>query len=158
METQLSLTPLLVVRDAATAIQFYVDALGAKELVRCVNRPLNTVGHADLSLGNSTFSITEELRAFNSDAPPSLGGSPVVLQLQVDDVETLLARMCQAGAHLVLPLQEFCGEPMARLRDPWGHLWIISECLELLSPAEKQQRRDTLLSKLASPETTMKRP
>jgi PhnB protein len=137
-----SLVPLLVVRDAAGAIEFYVRGLGAREVVRFVNRKDGTISHADLVVGEAAFSVTEEARAWSSDAPPSLGGSPVVLQLRVSDVDLAFDRLCAAGATVVFPIVEFCGERMARLRDPYGHLWLITQRLEELSPAEAQRRRD----------------
>jgi PhnB protein len=143
-----SLTPLLVVRDARSALAFYVEALGARELARFVDTQRGALSHADLCVGSAAFSITEETRGWNSDAPPSLGGSPVVLQLEVDDVDARVQQMCAAGAAIVFPLQEFCGERMARLRDPYGHLWIVSQRLEELSVQEKQQRRDELLARI----------
>jgi len=146
MENLPRLTPLLIVKDAARAIDFYVDALGATELVRYMRT--GTVGHADLAVGGARFSVTEEARAWNSDAPPSLGGSPVVLQLEVADVAAVFDRMCRAGAAVVFPLQELCGERMARARDPFGHLWIVSQRIEELSVEEKQRRRDALVDRL----------
>lgn len=122
MEPASTLIPLLVVRGAADAIEFYARALGARELVRYMNNVRGTISHADICIGDSVFSVTEEARAWNSDAPPSLGGSPVVLQLEVDDVGALLDRARSAGAQVVFPLQEFCGELMCRVRDPFGHL------------------------------------
>jgi PhnB protein len=136
------LVPLLVVRNAARAIAFYVDALGATEMVSYMNKARGTVSHADLSVGDAMFSVTEEARAWNSDAPPSLGGSPVVLQLHVEDVDAAFERVCRAGAAIVFPLMEFCGERMGRVRDPFGHLWILSQRIEELSPEEIQLRRD----------------
>lgn len=137
-----SLVPLLVVRDAAGAIDFYAQALGAREVVRFVNRSTGTVSHADLAIGEIAFSLTEEARAWNADAPPALGGSPVILQVRVVDVGVAFERMCAAGATVVFPMVEFCGERMARLRDPYGHLWLISQRLEELSFEEAQRRRD----------------
>jgi uncharacterized glyoxalase superfamily protein PhnB len=134
------LVPLLVVRDAARAIDFYIRALGATEVARCTRGA--AVAHADLVLGPARFSVTEEARAWNSDAPPSLGGSPVVLQLAVPDVEAAFERLRAAGAAVVFPLVEFCGERMARVGDPFGHLWIVSQRIEELSPEEVQRRRD----------------
>jgi PhnB protein len=136
------LIPLLVVRDAARAIEFYTRGLGATEIVRYVDKRRGTISHADLAVGDATFSVTEEARRWNSDAPPSLGGSPVVLQLHVEDVEALFERMNRAGAATAFPLQEFCGERMGRLRDPFGHLWILVQRVEGLSPEEAQRRRD----------------
>jgi PhnB protein len=150
METKRSFTPLLVVRDAIRAVDFYVHALGAKEVVRYVNKLNGTISHANLSLGDTAFSITEEARGWNSDAPPSLGGSPVMLQLRIDDVGTLLGNMCAGGASIVFPLQEFCGERMARVRDPFGHLWILSQQIEVLTPEENQRRRDALFAELGA--------
>lgn len=138
----LSLVPLLVVRDAASAIDFYARALAAREVVRYTDNRRGTVSHADLLIGGAVFSVTEEARAWNSDAPPSLGGSPVVLQLNVENVDAALATMCAAGATVVFPIVDFCGERMTRLRDPYGHLWLLIERTEELTPGEIQCRRD----------------
>jgi PhnB protein len=120
------LAPLLVVRDAATAIDFYARSLGATEVVRFMNRTTGAVSHADLAIGTTTFSVTEEARGWSSDAPTSLGGSPVVLQLHVRDVDALFEKMCREGATVVFPLTDFCGERMARLRDPFGPTWPLA--------------------------------
>jgi PhnB protein len=137
-----ALAPLLVVRDAADAIDFYARALGARELMRFVNHKNGTVSHADLAIGEAVCSVTEEARAWNSDAPPSLGGSPVILQLRVENADAAVERMLAAGATVVFAITEFCGERMARLRDPYGHLWLLSQQVEELSAEEIQQRRD----------------
>jgi PhnB protein len=136
------LSPLLVVRDAPRAIAFYVEALGAREIVRYLNPSRDKISHADLAIGDATLSVTEEARAWSSDAPPSLGGSPVVLQLRVDDVDVAFERMRRAGATVVFPIVEFCGERMTRLRDPFGHLWLLVQRIEELSFDEVQRRRD----------------
>lgn len=107
------LIPLLVVRDAARAIDFYVEALGVREVVRFLDRSRSTVSHADLTISGAVFSVTEEARAWNSDAPPSLGGSPVVLQHHVEDVTAAFEKMRAAGATVVFPLVKFWGARMA---------------------------------------------
>jgi len=144
-----TLSPLLVVRNVTRAVGFYAAALGATEAAHYLDRRKDAVAHADLLVGGEPFSITEEARAWNSDAPISLGGSPVVLQLRVQDVEALFDRMCRAGSEVVLPIVEFCGQRMGRLRDPFGHLWLLSQQLEELSVSEIQRRRDAW----APPET-----
>jgi len=136
------LSPLLVVRDVARAVDFYAQAFDAQVLARFVHAPTGALVHVDLALGDASFAVTTEARAWNADAPESLGGSPVVLQLRVADVGACFARACDAGASVVFPLVEFAGERMARVRDPSGHLWILSQVLEELSPEEKQRRRD----------------
>jgi PhnB protein len=141
-ESATRLVPLLVVRDAPSAIDFYVRALGAREVVRYMSRGRDAISHADMAVGEALFSITEEARAWNSDAPPSLGGSPVVLQLWVEDVDAAFERMCAMGATAIFTVLEFCGERMGRVRDPYGHIWLLSQRTEVLSPEEVQQRRD----------------
>jgi predicted enzyme related to lactoylglutathione lyase len=98
-------------RDAARAVDFYVAALSATETARYMGRRKDAIAHVDLVVGGEPFSITEEARAWNSDAPVSLGGSPVVLQLQVQDVEALFERMCRAGAEVVF----LCSSSVATL-------------------------------------------
>ena len=144
------LVPLLVVRAAHDALAFYVRALGARVVVRYEHGAERRVSHADARIGNASFAVTEEARAWNSDAPPSLGGSPVVLQLFVDDASATMASMVDAGATVVFPLAQFLGERMARLRDPFGHLWLLRERVERLSHDEIQRRRDELYSRFAS--------
>ncbi len=107
-----------------------MEALGAREACRYLDRSGSTVSHADLVIGGAVLSMTEEARAWNSDAPPSLGGSPVVMQLHVADVDAAFERMVSAGAAVVFPLVDYCGERMGRLRDPFGHQWLVSQRLE----------------------------
>jgi PhnB protein len=149
----LTLTPLLVVRGAPRAIEFYVAALGAREVARYEDRARGTLSHADMAIDDLAFSITEEARAWTADAPPSLGGSPVVLQLRVANVAATFERMHGAGATVVFPLIEFCAERMARMRDPFGHLWILSQRIEELSSEEVQQRRDAWVASTRRPKT-----
>jgi len=142
------LVPLLVVEGAAQAIAFYSKVFGAREVARYENSWRRTVDHADLCIGDAWFSVTEQARAWNSDAPSTLGGSPVVLQLAVDDVRALFDRVCSAGAVPIFPVQEFCGELMCRVRDPYGHLWILRQRIEELSVEEIRKRRDAFAAKI----------
>jgi uncharacterized glyoxalase superfamily protein PhnB/predicted kinase len=153
MQIHSLLVPLLVVRGAARAIDFYVRALGATVSARYEHGPERHVSHADLVVGDAAFAVTEEARAWNSDAPPSLGGSPVVLQLGVGDTDAVLASMRDAGATVVFPAEELFGERMARVRDPFGHLWILRQRLVELSIDETQRMRDELFTRFAQLET-----
>ncbi len=141
---------MLVVRDAGRAIEFYVRTLGATVLARYEHGPRRHLGHADLVCGETTFSLTEEIRGASSDAPPTLGGSPVVLQLTVSDVDQSLASLRNAGATLIFPAQDLLGERMARIRDPFGHLWLLRQQLQRLSHEEIQRQRDTLFAQFAA--------
>jgi predicted kinase/uncharacterized glyoxalase superfamily protein PhnB len=160
MQTKNGITPLLVVRGASQAIDFYEKALGAVVRSRFEHGNERRISHADLALGwgsattddadVESFSLTEEARAWNSDAPVSLGGSPVVLQLSVADVDAALRSMCDEGASIVFPAQELFGERMARVRDPFGHIWILRQQLHALSQAEIQHERDELYARFAT--------
>ncbi len=144
------MVPLLVVRGAADAIDFYEHALGAEVLARYQHGPEGYIGHADLAAAGVSFSLTEEARAWGNDAPPSLGGSPVVLQLLLDDVAAVVASMQRAGATVVFPPQQLLGERMARVRDPFGHVWLLRQQIEALSIAEIQRQRDELYARFAA--------
>jgi uncharacterized glyoxalase superfamily protein PhnB/predicted kinase len=150
METQTDLVPLLVVRNANLAIDFYVRALGARVLARYEHGPKRHVSHAELVIGASAFAVTEEARAWNSDAPESLGGTPVVLQLGVDDVDAAFRALLDEGARVVFPVHELLGERMGRVRDPFGHLWLLRQRLQELPAAEIQRQRDALFAKATS--------
>ena len=142
MNTTPNLVPLLVVRDAARAIDFYVQALGAKELVRYTHPARGTISHADLDIADgATISVTEEARQWNSDSPPTLGGSPVVLQLQLRDVDATFETMCRLGAAVIFPLQEFAGERMGRVRDPFGHIWLLRQRPHQLSEPRSGEKQ-----------------
>jgi PhnB protein len=149
MQNQQDLVPLLVVRHAREAIDYYVRALGAKILVCYEHGPTRHVSHAELAVGRAVFSLTEEARAWNSDAPPSLGGSPVVLKLAVEDADATVESLVEHGATVIFPAQDVFGERMARVRDPFGHLWILGQVIENLSHEEIQQQRDELFARFA---------
>jgi PhnB protein len=149
MSIATTLVPHLVVKGAARAIAFYVDALGARELGRATDHKLgDLIVHAELAIGDARFTVAEEARDWKNDAPTSLGGSPVVLTLTVGDARAVGARMEKAGATVIYPIaDQFYGKRQGRLRDPFGHLWIISQDLEALSYEEVQRRVDAFHDK-----------
>ncbi len=137
----------LVVQDAPAAIDFYRRALGATELVRYAE-PNGTVVHAELQLGGAgagagaTFALTEDDGDANC-SPASLGGATVQLSLVVPDADAVGAAMVAAGAEVVFPIEDqYYGMREGRLRDPFGHLWIITQ-QAADPPAEEIQRRLT---------------
>ncbi|WP_394844187.1 VOC family protein [Pendulispora brunnea] len=142
-------SPHLIVRGAARAIEFYVEALGAKEIARFADPKLNGhIVHAELAIGETKFSLSEEARDWKNDAPPSLGGSPVMLTLEVADALAVGERMVRAGATVVFPIEDqFYGERQGRLVDPFGHRWIITQHIEDLSNEEIQRRVEAYVPK-----------
>ena len=134
-----SILPRLVVDDAETAIDFYVTALGAIEVARFVE-PSGKIVHAEVRLGSDLIALTESDGAHNV-SPTDLGGSPLLLSLTVDDADAVGDAMTAAGATVMIPIDDReYGRREGRLRDPAGHLWIISEQREDLSADEIAER------------------
>lgn len=134
------LTPKLVVRAADEALDFYRRALGANIEERYADDKGHVV-HAAFSIGEVTVALTEERREWSNDAPPSLGGSPVILNLVVDDADAVGQRLTAEGAEVVFPIaDQYYGHREGRFRDPFGHLWIITTIVEKLTPDEIRRR------------------
>jgi PhnB protein len=127
-------TPHLFVRNADQAVAFYVTAFGAVELFRNA-LPDGRVLFVELALGDGRVLISEETPSLNALAPPTIGGSPVMLMLEVQDVDGLAARALAAGAAVEMAVQEmFWGERYGVLIDPFGHRWAISTVREQFTP------------------------
>ena len=90
-----------------------------------------------LHIGETTLHVADEFPEMDVLAPPSIGGSPVVLGLEVDDAEAVFARAVAAGAQVRQPLGEmFWGDLHGQLEDPFGHRWNISQHLRDVPSAE----------------------
>ena len=136
-----SITPQLVVRGAAQAIDFYRRAFGASELLRNAAPDGERIMHAELLLGGSRFLVHDEFPDEGVLGPAALGGTPVTLHLYVRDAEATFRRAVDAGAEVVMPLQDaFWGDRYGILRDPFGHRWSVASRLEDLSPADLKTR------------------
>ncbi len=130
-----SLTARLVVRRADEALNFYQRAFGATTVERFTDDDGRVV-HAAFSIDGVILALTEEHRAWNNDSPTTLGGSPVVLNLVVHDVDTVARKLEEAGAEVIFAVSDqYYGHREGRFRDPFGHLWIVTSIIEKLSPA-----------------------
>jgi uncharacterized glyoxalase superfamily protein PhnB len=132
----------LVVPDAPRAIDFYRAALGAEEIERYTG-PDGKIVHALLRLGGSVVAVKD---ADEGDpAPASLGGSPVIMALDVSDADAVAEAMLRGGARVVYPVaDQHYGQRGGRLADPFGHLWMISQTIEDLTPEQIQAGTDEL--------------
>ena len=118
------LKPRLVVDGAARAIRFYEEVLGAKELERHED-PNGKIVHAELAIGGSRMTLKDEDGV--DPAPTTLGGSPVLLMLSVDDVDAVGERMVAAGGRVVFEIGDHEDGRGGRILDPFGHAWMISQ-------------------------------
>ena len=122
----MNLFPKLIVGNAARAIEFYITALGAKETER-FQTPNGKIVHARLTLGDGQFTLKDE---DSIDAGPialGLNRSPVIINLGVPDPDAVGARMEAGGAIVIYPIETRPYGRMGRFRDPFGHIWIISQ-------------------------------
>jgi len=141
-----TITPYLIVRDAAAALNFYKRAFGAEELMRLTD-PAGKIGHAEIKVGNSTIMLADEHPEFGALSPASLGGSPVKLHFTVADADAAAARAVEAGATLLRPVQDqFHGNRAGMVADPFGHSWFVSAEVEQVSAEEMQRRYGQLLA------------
>jgi uncharacterized glyoxalase superfamily protein PhnB len=132
--------PYLCVRGGAAAIDFYVRVFGAEELMR-LTYPDGRIAHAELKLGPVTLMLSDEHPEYNLLSPLAYGGTGIGIHLHVDDVDALTARALGAGATVLRPpTDEGHGERQAKIRDPFGHEWLLGHQLEALSDEEIQRR------------------
>jgi len=139
-----AITPYLSVKGAAAAIDFYKKAFGATEVLR-MTRPDGRIGHAELTIGDSRVMLADEHPEIDFRGPQSLGGTPVHLHLYVPDVDAVVERAVGAGARLVRPVQDqFYGDRLGMVTDPFGHVWSVATHKEDLSMAEIEKRAAAL--------------
>ena len=129
-----SLTPHLVCRGAAAAIDFYGRAFGAIEQFRLPG-PDGRLVHACVLIGDSQLFLVDEMPEHGALGPRALKGSPVTIHLQVQDADATFARAVQAGATVSMPLADmFWGDRYGRVTDPFGHSWSIATHVRDVSP------------------------
>lgn len=143
-----TVTPYLVIRDAASSIDFYKRAFGANEVGR-MDGPDGKVMHAELQIGDSRIMLSEEMMA--SKSPQSLGGSPVSIFLYVDDVDSVFNQAVAAGAKSDMPPADmFWGDRYGKLTDPFGHQWALATHIEDVAPEEMGKRAEAAMRQMSS--------
>ena len=135
-----SVTPYLVVDGAAEAIEFYKKAFGATELMR-MPRPDGKVAHAEIMIGDSHIMLADEHPDQGHVGPKTVGGTPVGIMIYIEDVDARFAAAIAGGAVAKRPpTNEFYGDRMASITDPFGHNWMIATHIEDVSPEEMERR------------------
>src|SRR5215204_5510655 len=125
----MSITAHIVVQGAERAAAFYRDAFGATEVDR-IPVPDGRLMSVQLRIGDAILHLADEFPEMGVLSPPSIGGTPVVLALAVDDAEAVFAQAVAAGAEVRQPLQDaFWGDLHGQIEDPFGHRWNISQHL-----------------------------
>jgi PhnB protein len=134
------ISPYLVVQDAKRAMGWYVEALGAQEMLRLPG-PEDSVMHGEVRIGDSVVMLGEQSPDYGAFAPAHYGGSPVSMVLYVEDVDAAFARAVALGATAEQPpADKPYGDRMGTLRDPFGHRWFLSSHIEDVSTEEVVRR------------------
>jgi PhnB protein len=139
-------TPYLAVDGAADAIDFYSKVFGARERMR-MPAPEGKVGHAELEIGGGLVMLADEFRDMGHLGPRAIGGSPVTINLYVDDVDDVFQRAIQNGAKELRPVEnQFYGDRTGQFEDPFGHRWSVATHVEDVPPDEMQRRAAEMMS------------
>ena len=137
-----SVTPYLVVKGAARAIEYYKKVFGATETVR-MDAPDGKVGHAELKIGNSHIMLADENPSMGQgySSAATIGASPISLYIYIPDVDSVVERAVAEGAKLLRPVaDQFYGDRSGFIQDPFGHLWGIATHVEDVAPQELKER------------------
>jgi PhnB protein len=117
--------PMLAIRHADEAIEWYKKVLHATELHRLTDQS-GKIAHAEIKIEDCLLMIAEDQPDFNK-SPQTLGGTSVILNVYVPDVDKTVAQALEEGATLIFPVNDqFYGDRAGRIQDPFGHMWIVS--------------------------------
>jgi len=132
--------PYLCVHDSVAALAFYRDAFGAFETMRVVGDD-GRMGHCEFTVGGARFMMADEFPEMGVVSPRTLGNSPVMLYLEVDDIDHIHARAVADGAESLRPPEDQThGNRTATIVDPFGHRWMLSQTIEQLSTEQYAAR------------------
>ena len=135
-----SVTPYLIVKNAAAALEFYKKAFGAVELMRFPG-PGGKLMHAEVKIGDSPVMLADEMPEEGHVGPQTLGGAAVSMMVYVENVDAQFAQAVAAGATVKRPVaDQFYGDRTGTLVDPFGHIWSLGTHKEDVSMEEMQRR------------------
>lgn len=138
------ITPYLITKGAAAAMDFYKDVFGATEIMR-MPQPDGRIGHAEMKMGDSVIMLADEHPEMDIVSPATLGNSPVGILLYVDDADATFNKAVSRGAKVNKPLaDQFYGDRSGTVIDPFGHKWTIATHVEDVSPQEMERRMAAL--------------
>ena len=135
-----SITPYLTVDDGKGAIEFYKRAFGAIER-GMMAAPDGRIAHAELRIGEAVIMLSDSLPQFATRTPKELGGTTAAIFHFVEDVDSVVQAAADAGATITMePEDQFWGDRLGHVTDPFGHVWLIATRVEDLTPEEVEAR------------------
>jgi PhnB protein len=137
---------ILTVDDAARAIDFYKKAFGATEISRL---PMgDKIGHAELQIGDTRIMLNDEFPDNGNLGPKARGGTPVGLIIYTEDVDSAFKKAIDAGGTQTMAVEDqFWGDRMGSLTDPFGHKWSVATHTEDVNPEQMRERLQEFTAK-----------
>jgi len=144
-----SVTPGMVIKNAAEALDFYQKAFGA-EVMKRLNGPGGAIMHAEIRVGDSMIMISDEWPGHHVQSPKTNGGTSITLHVYVKDVDAAHKRAVEAGAVEKMPAADmFWGDRYSAVVDPYGHAWSIGTHIKDMTEEECQQAADAWMAEMA---------
>jgi len=137
-----SVTPYLIVKGAAQAIDYYKKVFGATEVMRMPG-PDGKIGHAELKIGDSNIMLADEnpTMGLGHTSAATIGGSPISLYVYLPNVDDVVKRAATEGAKILKPVEDqFYGDRTGFIQDPFGHLWGVATHIEDVAPKDMEAR------------------
>lgn len=148
--------PYLRVSGAVDAVAFYKKAFGAKERFRLTMG--NRLGHAEIDINGCVVMLSDEFPEMDILGPKSLKGTTITMAIMVENCDAAVEKAVACGAKLQRPPQnEFYGDRSASIEDPFGHIWMLQQHIEDVSPKEMQKRLDTMMAEMGGSKTPAKK-
>ncbi len=145
-----SAAPYLAVDDASEATDYYKKAFGAKERVR-MDAPGGKIGHAELEIGDALVMLSDPFPQSTTRSPKELGGTSVSIFMYVEDVDAVVKQAVDAGATVAMEVaDQFWGDRMGSVTDPFGHTWSIATHVEDVPPEEMAERAKEAMAAMSS--------
>ena len=145
-----SVTPYLIVNDAARALEFYKKAFDAVELMRMPG-PDGKIGHAELKIGDSHVMLSDPFPQASTTPPKELGGTSASIFMYVEDVDAVVQKAVDAGATVTMEVEDqFWGDRFGSITDPFGHNWSIATHVEDLTPEEIEERGKAAMAAMSA--------
>lgn|SRR5690606_27083923 len=136
--TDFTISPMLAIRDAAVAIEWYKKIFDAEETMR-LKDGTGAITHCELIIGNSRIMVAEEHPEYNR-SPQTLHGTTIILHIYVGNVDEVIVHAVKEGARLIFPAKDqFYGDRSGRFEDPFGHMWIVSTNLKKIPPGDVER-------------------
>jgi len=144
-----TVTTSIVVKDVRKAIEYYKKAFGATLAHELCEMPDGKIGHAEMQIGDTRVMMCDEFPEWGHVAPQGEAAS-FSLYVYVDDCDKVFKAALAAGGKQLMPMaDQFWGDRLGQLRDPFGHRWSVATHKEDLTPEQMKKRQEEFFAAAA---------